>query len=156
MHRNTCRVPAPGYLAVQPTPIVPAASFAALVFAADEDRPRIIKVDCLAEAQSSGPCVWTPVTYPHIGGAREPASIVVTQGVGGAPLRFPLHIFYRPDFAQDGSPVNRPIYRLTTGQSTVQWRGNIIALKFSGTRRQGYTEITMNDLSSLVAYFLAK
>jgi hypothetical protein len=141
---------------LQPAPITPAASFAAILFPADEDRPRIIKVDCLAETQSSGPCVWTPITYPHIGGAREPASLIITQGVGGASLRFPIQLHYRPDFDHDGSPVNKPIHRLSTGQSTIQWRGNVLALKFSGTRRQGYTDITMNDLSSLVAYFLTK
>jgi len=157
-HRNMCR-PFQSISSPLTTPdalsVGSAASFSALILPVDEDRPRIIKVDCLAETQSSGPCLWSPIARPHVGGMRAPASIIVTHGVGGAPLRFPLHVFYRTDVSGDEPPINRSIYRLTSGgRSKHVWRGHVVALKFSGTRRQGYTDITMNDLSSLVAYFL--
>ncbi|KDQ12994.1 hypothetical protein BOTBODRAFT_111976 [Botryobasidium botryosum FD-172 SS1] len=157
-HRHVCNPAQPLIPSTLPAPdsqIGSAASFSALILPLDEDRPRIIKVECLAETQSSGPCLWSPITRPHVGGMRQPASIIVTHGVGGAPLRFPLHVFYRTDVSDNEPPVNRSIFRLTSGgRSKHIWRGNVVALKFSGTRRQGYTDITMNDLSSLVAYFL--
>jgi hypothetical protein len=156
-HRNECRpienIPT-SLSDPQMTPVGAAASFAALLFPADEERPRLIKVDCLAHTQSTGPCIWTPLAHPHIGGASEPASMVITNGVGGAPLRFPLHLFYRADFMMDGSRTNRAIYRLTGGRSVYEWRGNVLALKFYGSRRQGYSDITLSDLGSLVAHFL--
>ena len=120
-----------------------AASFTAVLFPVDEDRPRLIKVDCLARPQVQGPTKWTPLALPHVGGAREPGSVIITRGVGGAALRFPLHIFYRADFLVDGSPANRSINRLTGGQSTLEWKGNVIALRFYGTRRQGYVSYSV-------------
>jgi len=131
-----------------------AASFTAILFPYNDERPQLIKVDCLARPQTTGPCKWIPLAIPHVGGTREPGNIVITRGVGGAPLRFPLHIFYRADFLIDGSLPNRAINRLTGGQATHQWNGNVIALKFYGTRRQGYTDAGNGDLAALVAYFM--
>lgn len=157
-HKHECRPIAPIPYPLTPSdslPVGSTATFSALILPVDEDRPRIIKVDCLAETQSSGPCLWSPIARPHVGGSRQPASMIVVHGVGGAPLRFPLHVFYRSDTHGEEPPVNQSIFRLTSsGRSKHVWRGNVVALKFSGTRRQGYTDITMNDLSSLVAYFL--
>lgn len=112
-------------------------AYQAILFPCDGDQPQLIKIDCLARPQTQGPCKWTPLTGMFVGGSREPGSVVVTRGVGGAALRFPLHIFYRADFLQDGSPPNRSIARLTGGHATHQWNGNVIALKFFGNRRQG-------------------
>lgn len=143
-----------------------AASFTAILFPCNSDSAQLIKVDCLARPQTSGPCKWIPIAMPHVGGQREPGSVIVTRGVGGAPLRFPMHVFYRADFLSDGSPPNRSIIKLTGGQgkrrvssspplsqfrssmppsflcyasfaATHIWNGNVVALKFYGTRRQG-------------------
>jgi len=131
-----------------------AASFTAILFPCSSDSPQLIKVDCLARPQTSGPCKWIPIAIPHVGGQREPGSVIVTRGVGGAPLRFPMHVFYRADFLSDGSPPNRSIIKLTGGQATHIWNGNVVALKFYGTRRQGYADATNGDLAALVAYFM--
>lgn len=113
-------------------------AYQAILFPCDSDTPQLIKVDCLARPQATGPCKWTPLVGMYIGGQREPGSVIVTRGVGGAGLRFPLQIFYRADFLVDGSAPNRSINRLTGGHATHQWNGNVIALKFFGNRRQGY------------------
>jgi len=82
--------------------------------------------------------------------------MIITHGIGGAPLRFPLHLFYGSSSFGDGSPINRTIQRMTAGKSIYPWSGNIVALKFSGSRRQGYTDATYNDVAPLIASFLAK
>ncbi|KAG8951850.1 hypothetical protein FRC04_005542 [Tulasnella sp. 424] len=83
----------------------------------------------------------------QLGGVQEITSMIITHGVGGAPLRFPLHLFYGTNSFGDGSPVNQVIARMTAGRSTYQW---------AGSRRQGYTDATYNDVAPLIASFLAR
>ena len=84
-----------------------------------------------------------------------PNTIILTQGLNGEPLRFPLHIWYCPTSLQRGSPVNRAIYRITSGTAPKPWCGPVVVLKFNGSRRQGYSDAGTNDLPALSAYFLA-
>lgn len=84
-----------------------------------------------------------------------PQSIVLTQGLNGEPLRFPLHIFYCPVALQRNTPVNRAIYRITSGAAPRAWPGPVLVLKFNGSRRQSYSDASTNDLPALSAYFLA-
>ncbi|KAF8318664.1 hypothetical protein DL93DRAFT_2124797 [Clavulina sp. PMI_390] len=132
----------------------PANSYQAILFPHDSETPQLIRIDCLARPQASGPCKWTPVAGPFVGGTREPGNVIVTRGVAGAVLRFPMQIFYRADFLIDGSPPNRCIQKLTGGHAVHQWNGNVVALKFFGNRRQGYADATNADLAALVAYFM--
>lgn len=81
--------------------------------------------------------------------------IVLTQGLNGEPLRFPLHLWYSPTALQKSSPVNRAIYHITSGAAPKPWCGTVIVLKFNGSRRQGYSDAGSNDLPALSAYFLA-
>ena len=41
--------------------------------------------------------------------------LVLTEGLNGKPLRFLLHLWYAPQLLQKGSPVNRAIFRITSG-----------------------------------------
>lgn len=142
--------------APEPTGNATSTTFQAVLFPYNEDRPRLVEVPCLAQPQSSGPTIWTPMPQGQLGGVQEITSMIITHGVGGAPLRFPLHLFYGTNSFGDGSPVNQVIARMTAGRSTYQWAGNIVALKFSGSRRQGYTDATYNDVAPLIASFLAR
>jgi hypothetical protein len=102
----------------------PTASFDGLLFAHNEDRPRIVRVQCMAQTQPTGPTIWTPIPQEHIGNIEGGISnTIITNGIGGAALRFPLHLFYGSQSFADGSPVNRVIYRMTGGKSTFQWAG---------------------------------
>jgi len=92
----------------------------------------------------------------QLGNVQDITSMIITHGIGGAPLRFPLHLFYGTNSFGDGSPVNQTIARMTGGKAIYPWAGNIVALKFSGSRRQGYTDATYNDVAPLIASFLAK
>jgi hypothetical protein len=86
---------------------------------------------------------------------RSPEGIVLTQGLSGEPLRFPLHVWYSPTALSRCKPINRAIYHITSGAARKPWCGTVIALKFNGSRRQGYSDAGSNDLPALSAYFLA-
>ncbi|KAG8854587.1 hypothetical protein FRB96_007457 [Tulasnella sp. 330] len=130
-------------------------SFDAVLFPVNEERPRIVRVSCHAQPQATGPTIWTPLPQDQLG-TEEITSMIITHGIGGSALRFPLHLFYGTNSFGDGSPLNRVIQRMTAGKSTYPWAGNLLALKFSGSRRQGYTDATYNDVAPLIASFLEK
>ena len=96
----------------------------------------------------------TPLISSHFPSCA-PESIVLTTGLNGEPLRFPLHLWYSPAALSKGAPVNRAIYHITSGAAAKQWCGTVVVLKFNGSRRQGYSDAGSNDLPALSAYFLA-
>ncbi|KAJ7279611.1 hypothetical protein C8J57DRAFT_1570516, partial [Mycena rebaudengoi] len=126
-------------------------SVSAIIFLADEERPRIINISCrLPQRRSKGLCPL-PMLQPYFD--AQPESVVLTQGLNGELLRFPLHVFYSPTALARCSPINRSIYYITSGAASKPC-GNVVALKFNGSRRQGYTDAGSNDLPALSAYFL--
>ncbi|KAJ7456405.1 hypothetical protein B0H11DRAFT_1739283 [Mycena galericulata] len=157
-HREQCR-PSPatlGYganMIATPPPAGPEfMSVSAILFIAEEDRPRMITVKCRPPHRSHGMC---PVLLLQPYFDTQPESVVLTQGLNGEALRFPLHIFYSPIALAQASPVNRAIYHITSGAAPKPWYGNVMTLKFNGQRCQGYTEAGENDLPALPAYFLS-
>jgi len=95
-----------------------------------------------------------PLVQSHFPDGQS-EGIVLTQGLNGEPLRFPLHLWYSPTALQKSSPVNRAIYHITSGAAPKAWCGTVIVLKYNGSRRQGYSDAGSNDLPALSAYFLA-
>ncbi|KAK7031636.1 Hif prolyl hydroxylase [Favolaschia claudopus] len=128
-------------------------SVSAILFLADEDRPRIITVKCRPPQRPSHGVCPIPMLQAYFD--APPNNVVLTQGLNGEPLRFPLHIFYSPTALSKASPINRAIYHITSGAASKPFFGNVVAFKHSGARRQGYTEATSNDLPALSAYFLS-
>ncbi|EKM50514.1 uncharacterized protein PHACADRAFT_166193 [Phanerochaete carnosa HHB-10118-sp] len=120
----------------------------ALLFTPEEERSKIISVQCRPQGTLSQGICPLPLSMP-------PNTIILTQGLNGEALRFPLHIWYCPVALQRGSPVNRAIFRITSGAAEKAWCGPVVVLKFNGSRRQGYTDAGSNDLPALSAYFLA-
>ncbi|KAJ7234487.1 hypothetical protein C8J57DRAFT_1479982 [Mycena rebaudengoi] len=119
-------------------------SVSAIIFLADEERPRIINISCrLPQRRSQGLCPL-PILQPYFD--AQPESVVLTQGLNGELLRFPLHVFYSPTALARCSPINRSIYHITSGAVSKPWCGNVVALNFNGSRRQGYTDAGSNDL----------
>ncbi|KAI9573868.1 hypothetical protein HD554DRAFT_2202031 [Boletus coccyginus] len=126
----------------------------AILFSPEEERPRIITVKCRpSQVPSQGICPQALVSGHFTDGHAE--SIVLTQGLNGEPLRFPLHLWYSPTALSRGAPINRAIYHITSGAAAKAWCGTVIVLKFNGSRRQGYSDAGSNDLPALSAYFLA-
>ncbi|KAJ7333213.1 hypothetical protein DFH08DRAFT_880840 [Mycena albidolilacea] len=124
-----------------------------ILFLADEEQPRITSVRCRPpQHPSQGRCP-VPALQPYFD--APPNNVVLTQGLNGEPLRFPLHIFYSSSALNRSSPVNRAIYHITSGAAPKAWCGNVVAFKFNGARRQGYTDAGSNDLPALSAYFLS-
>ncbi|KAJ3862586.1 MAG: hypothetical protein NXY57DRAFT_1008487 [Lentinula lateritia] len=126
----------------------------AILFAPEADRWTTTQVHCRPTPRSSNGICPIPILqmfFPD--GLTE--GIVLTQGLNGENLRFPLHLWYSPTALQRSSPVNRSIYNITCGSASKAWCGPVVVLKFNGSRRQGYTDASPNDLPALSAYFLA-
>lgn len=118
------------------------------------DRWSTTTVHCRPTSRSSHGMCPTPILQMFFSdGMTE--GIVLTQGLNGENLRFPLHLWYSPTALQRNSPVNRSIYNITCGSASKAWCGPVVVLKFNGSRRQGYTDASPNDLPALSAYFLA-
>jgi len=126
----------------------------AILFSPQEDRPRIISVACQPpHTPAQGACP-TPLIQEYFPGVQVD-SVVLTQGLNGEPLRFPLHLWYSPNALAANTPINQAIFRITSGAASKPWCGPVIVLKYNGSRRQGYSDAGSNDLPALSAYFLA-
>ncbi|KIJ55628.1 hypothetical protein M422DRAFT_151123 [Sphaerobolus stellatus SS14] len=157
-HRNECR-PAGGdpsrhtfAMAQTPNQVI---SVTAIYFPIQEEKPRLVTVECMPPVDMSlGPCPnpLIQALFPNSSGRL--GSLTLTQGLNQEPLRFPLQVWYDSETLSRGSPVNRSIFRITSGQAPRPWSGPVVVLKFSGSRRQSYTEASLNDLPALSAYFL--
>ena len=118
------------------------------------DRPRIITVACQPpHTPAQGACP-TPLIQEYFPGVQVD-SVVLTQGLNGEPLRFPLHLWYSPNALAANTPINQAIFRITSGAASKPWCGPVIVLKYNGSRRQGYSDAGSNDLPALSPYFLA-
>lgn len=117
------------------------------------ERPRIVTISCRPSPKVSQGMCPIPILDAHFD--DQVRDIVLTQGLNGEPLRFPLHVWYAPQLLQKGSPVNRSIFHITSGAADKPWCGPVIVMKFNGSRRQGYSDAGSNDLPALSAYFLS-
>lgn len=118
------------------------------------ERPKIITVDCRPSPKASQGMCPIPILDAYFEGTQV-SSLVLTEGLNGEPLRFPLHLWYAPQQLQKGTPVNRSIFHITSGAAEKAWCGPVVVLKFNGSRRQGYSDAGSNDLPALSAYFLS-
>ncbi|KAF7371015.1 Hif prolyl hydroxylase [Mycena sanguinolenta] len=155
-HRSNCHPPSrtrsytSTTIATPPSAEPEYTSVEAILFSANEDRPTTVTVRCRQFQPGGCPL---PVLQPYFD--APPESIILTQGLNGEPLRFPLHIFYSRSALTRASPINRPIYHITSGVASKQWYGNVVVLKFNGGQRQRYTDANNKDLGPLTAYFLS-
>ncbi|KAI0630590.1 hypothetical protein C8Q77DRAFT_1160150 [Trametes polyzona] len=151
---NTQQAQYPNMIATPPPAQAELISVSALLFMPHEERSRIITVQCRPHGTVSQGLCPTPLIQEYFP-ESVPHTIILTQGLNGEPLRFPLHIWYCPTSLQRGSPMNRAIFRITNGHASKSWCGPVVVLKFNGSRRQGYSDAGSNDLPALSAYFLA-
>ena len=159
-HRLECvpvsAVPSVGYnnLTATPSPVEDQfVDVSAIMFAPEEEKPRIIQVTCRPTTKYSQSMCPLPMVEPYFpDGQME--GIVLTQGLNGENLRFPLHLFYSPTAFCLNAPVNRAVGHITSSAAPKPWCGPVVVLKYNGSRRQGYTHAGTNDLPALSAYFL--
>ncbi|KAK6977261.1 hypothetical protein R3P38DRAFT_3334962 [Favolaschia claudopus] len=109
----------------------------------DEDHPRMITVNLRP------PAVLVPFLCSNLTAKEAPNSIVLQRALNEDLLRFPLHLFYDSELH-----VNRAVQRITTGLAEKPFLGNVVVLKYNGTRRADYMDPTTHDLPTLSAYFL--
>lgn len=137
-----------------PQPVQPRfITVSAILFAPQEDRPRVITVNCEPPSTPAQGTCPTPLVHGYFPGGQAD-SVVLTQGLNGEPLRFPLHLWYSPGALAANAPINQAIIRITSGSASKPWCGPVIVLKYNGSRRQGYADAGPNDLPALSAYFL--
>ena len=78
---------------------------------------------------------------------------IVTRGLTNNMLRQPLQIFWCPYAAQCGTPINEGIRQLVQQPNAKTWAGPVVVLKFKGTRREGYVDISETDLPTIAHCF---
>lgn len=118
------------------------------------ERPRIIQINCKPSHKPSQGMCPIPIVNAHFPDGQFD-NMVLTQGLNREPLRFPLHLWYSPVALSKSSPVNRAICNITSGAAPKLWCGTVVVLKFSGSRKQGYSDAGSNDLPALSTYFLS-
>jgi len=151
-HREVCvAVPTPTHTTLPPGKFQTVKA-SALLFTPGDDGPRTVEVSCAVVDGTSCPA---PIVQSYFT-ESQPYAVILTQGLNGEPLRYPLHIFYCPLSLSRGSPVNNAIKRITGGaQAKKPWCGTVLVMRFNGSRRQGYSDATSSDFTALSAYFLA-
>lgn len=71
-------------------------------------------------------------------------------------LRRPLRIFFRYNFRHDGSPLNLCLQSIVKqGVLPYPWAGDLLVLKFVGTRCEDYCDINDQDISALIYLLLS-
>ncbi|KZS94613.1 hypothetical protein SISNIDRAFT_453563 [Sistotremastrum niveocremeum HHB9708] len=129
-------------------------SFCALLLSTNEDRARIIEIKCTPTSSATRQTCPSPLVNSYFP-ESTPASLILTQGLNQEPLRFPLQVWYCPVSMARASPPNKAIHRITSGQMRKTWCGPVVVLKYSGSRRQTYSDATTHDLGTLSAYFIS-
>ncbi|KAJ1306689.1 hypothetical protein OPQ81_007681 [Rhizoctonia solani] len=131
-------------------------SVIALLLPWDTGRPRLIRLKLPGRVNASNNTTnWTVPLTEYLGDNTPFSSREITRNVGGEPLRYPMRVFFRDNFLKDGSPLNRSVLEITHRNARHQWAGNIVIVKWSGARRQGYHNMNLNDLHAIAAWFLA-
>lgn len=86
----------------------------------------------------------------------HPSELVLNVGIGGAPLRFPLSVWFCPASRERGYPENRAMEYLTAGIVGARpWCGVTVGFKYSGTRCTGYVDMMRGDLTALSGYLMS-
>jgi hypothetical protein len=100
------------------------------------ERPRIVTVTCQptspgTTAPPDGVNVSAPIVH-HFFPSGRPESLVLTEGLNGEALHFPLQLWYCPTSLANSRPINRAIAKITSGQAEREWCGPAVVLKFNG------------------------
>ncbi|KAG8696089.1 hypothetical protein FRC09_008737, partial [Ceratobasidium sp. 395] len=126
----------------------------ALVLPANSTKPHITSVKVDARPELDGTVQWAPDFDRSLSMGSTPASVVNSTGFGGSTLRFPFHIFFRHTFLNDGSPLNQSIRSLTREGANHPWAGNVVVLKYHGSRREKYRDFEITDIAVVANFFL--
>lgn len=107
----------------------------------------------------TGSIRWTPQLNNILEPNERPANAVVIKGEGDRLLRYPLHLYFEIPLDQMGpSSAARPniCARELTEREDCPWKGNIVVLKFNGSRRRGYKNAEDADMPTIRAFLLQR
>lgn len=105
----------------------------------------------------AGTMRWVPQLDNILGANSTPTSTVVIKGEGARLLRYPLQLFFEVPPEQMGqfSTVGpNTCARSLTEWADCPWKGNIVVLKFNGSRRQGYKNAEDADMPTIRSFLL--
>ncbi|KAL5639251.1 hypothetical protein ACGC1H_006680 [Rhizoctonia solani] len=105
--------------------------------------------------ESGSPPQWIPDLSSVFGNSEPVAigSLSITSHVDGTTLSRPLQMFFRDTFRVDSSPPNQCLHNMVRGRGIpYPWAGDIVVLKFSGTRCEDYCSIRDDNIPPLVYY----
>ncbi|KAB5594448.1 hypothetical protein CTheo_2079 [Ceratobasidium theobromae] len=130
-------------------------TFKGILLPWNDKRPGLIRLQTPGRVDAANNSTdWAIPLTEYLGENTAFGSREITRNVGGEPLRYPLRVFFRDNFLQDGSPPNLSVLNITHGGARHAWAGNIVVLKWAGARRQGYQDMTMGDLHVIAAWLL--
>ena len=85
-----------------------------------------------------------------------PSETVMTNGIAGVPIRFPVSIWTCPVSFVRGWPINRAVHT-RCGNNAFQmspWFGPVVVLKYGGTRCTKFVDMSDLDLALVLGYFM--
>lgn len=135
-------------------PIENTAYVQALVLPASTSQHYIAPVRVDARAGIHGGIRWAPSFDASLDLGASPASVINLKGFGDSAHRFPFHIFFRSSFMNDGSQLNSSVRSLTQGRAGHTWAGNVVVLKYHGSRREKYRDFEITDIAVIAHFFL--
>ncbi|KAF8745358.1 MYND finger, partial [Rhizoctonia solani] len=151
-HYTTC---IPLEEALRPSPPIEGSTYVqALFLAPNSPKHFIVPVRVEARANPTGSIRWVPNFDSDMDLGLSPANIINLEGFGGSAHRFPFHIFFRRSFMNDGSELNQSVRTLTQNRAAHPWAGNIVVLKFHGSRREKYRDFEITDIAVIAHFFL--
>ncbi|KAL4066007.1 hypothetical protein V8B97DRAFT_1071927 [Scleroderma yunnanense] len=146
-NRSTIAISQPAAPNVTVLPATHWINLCAILYAPEEEWPRIITVQCRQQVPSDDSFPQLLMNFPD----GQPASVILMQGLDGRQLHCPLHLWYSPTALSRHAPLNRPI-GCTVGST---YYGMVVVLKFSGPQMQDYFHATLDDVLDISAYFSA-
>jgi len=141
----------------------------AILFPADEDRPRVVQMGFIVKSDEDGGAGMSDTWHLYdmsyferlLGDKMIGRSPVYHKKPGGVliPGGYTLELVYRDNYANDGSKSNRSIQNLTGGNSVHDFRGNVLGLRRPGSGEGGIpSDLVVNieegDLEILKNYFI--
>ena len=105
---------------------------------------------------SSGKTRAYPKLEPFLG-YKLADELIISVGLLGARLRYPLSVWFPVDAPLQYSPINESLASLVenkTSEVRRPWYGTAVVLKYSGTRRSRYVNMTEYDLGGLASYYM--
>ena len=137
----------------------------AILFPPDENKPKLIWVECKTEEDDQVPGFTYELCQirEHLGGKLGKYDAfpkywpIQRNALHDRNLTNTLIVICRETFSIDGSSVNKSVAKATQGAPGHEWRGPILAMKETGlgTDTRFFLDVDMQDYRDVVDYFIS-